>query len=189
MRTYVSLGLCALLLGFFSSSLTAGNVEECEFLKDKSDPAYSPGLYGLCVAYANADSENARLRISENYADRNRNQAPTLEEIFDEGGAEKFSCICWPNLYFVDACTLANDADVALPGANAVAFIDLGNQMATFFGADADSCGLVIQDTSTTPPTEIDRKDLPTSGADAETCQSELAVIATLRDNAELCDL
>ena len=86
MRKLVILGLCALSFGYFSSSAFAGNVEECEQLKGGT-----PGLYGLCLAYANAGNDKARERIAENYAKKMEAGDPTLEEIFDEGA----TCPCW----------------------------------------------------------------------------------------------
>lgn len=188
MRTPVSLGLLALSLAFFASTAVAGNVEQCEFLKNKSDPVYSPGLYGLCIAYTSADSENARLRISDNYDARNQNNAPSLEQIFAEASRQAFSCICWNSLAFTAACTLANDASMALPGESALTLLDFENQMMTAFGADADSCALLTQDLSTSPPTEHLVEE-PTAGVDAELCMAELAVIGSMRDNADLCAL
>jgi hypothetical protein len=91
MRKIISLGLLALSLGFFSSSLLAGNVEDCEQLKD---PSISPGLYGLCIAYWNADSENARERILGNYEKKATGPLdPAMPGLNNNGPV----CPCWLN--------------------------------------------------------------------------------------------
>ena len=67
MRKLVSLSLLASSFIMFSTTPFAGNVEECEFLKDGD---YTKGLYGLCIAYYNAGNDNAnefQVDINELY--------------------------------------------------------------------------------------------------------------------------
>ncbi len=63
MRKLISSGVLAVLLSMLANTVFAGNVEECEALKDGA----SPGLYGLCIAYHNAGSARAQERILNNY--------------------------------------------------------------------------------------------------------------------------
>ena len=85
MRKIVLLGLFTLLVSSISNTVFAGNVEECEFLADGN---YSKGLYGLCIAYHNAGSDNARERILANYAKKAGPGDPPLPGT----GVE---CPCW----------------------------------------------------------------------------------------------
>jgi len=64
MRKLISMSVMALLLSVMASTAIAGNVEDCEILKDGD---YSKGLYGLCIAWHNAGNDNARGRILANY--------------------------------------------------------------------------------------------------------------------------
>jgi hypothetical protein len=99
MRKLISLGLLALSLSFLSNAAFAGEVAECEKIKD----GYTPGLYGLCIAYANAGNDNARRRISDNYVARAQASDLTLDEIFTPVGAgDPLECPCWTPLSLGD---------------------------------------------------------------------------------------
>jgi hypothetical protein len=65
MRNVVSLGLLALSMGFIANPALAGNVEDCEPLKQSGQKS----LYGLCVAWHNAD-EDAKDAIAEKFYER-----------------------------------------------------------------------------------------------------------------------
>ena len=85
MRKTILLGLFAFMASLFTNTVFAGNVEECEFLKDGD---YSKALYGLCIAYHNAGSDEARERILANYAKKAGPGDPPLPGT----GVE---CPCW----------------------------------------------------------------------------------------------
>lgn len=91
MRKLISLGLCALMLMLFSGQVFAGNAEECNYLKDKTDPDYAPGLYGLCIAWHNADDE-AAAALAEKFFERAG--FPVTGRIVDDGN-DPFVCPCW----------------------------------------------------------------------------------------------
>jgi hypothetical protein len=71
MSKLVSLGLLALSVGFLSNTAFAGNdgVAACDYLKDKDSSYYMPSLYGLCVAWHNAD-EDARGDLADKFEQR-----------------------------------------------------------------------------------------------------------------------
>jgi hypothetical protein len=95
MRKIISLGLLALSLGVFSSSLLAGNEDACDVLKDAT-----PGLYGLCIAYVNAGNDNARDRILGNYDKKKRPGDPDLiDDVLND--EPDVVCPCWASVDFV----------------------------------------------------------------------------------------
>ena len=94
MRKLVSLGLLASSFIMFSSSAFAGNVDECEFLKNGN---YTKGLYGLCNAYYNADNDNAKYRIAGNFNKKAGPGEPTLPF------TDEVPCPCWDEDDLLDA--------------------------------------------------------------------------------------
>ena len=82
MRNLVSLGLFALTLSMFSSQVLASNVDACDEVKKAKK-----GLYGLCVAWHNADEEG-KNEIADRYRDRSGG-----DEV--PGSTTAFSCPCW----------------------------------------------------------------------------------------------
>lgn len=172
MRKRLTLGLMALALFTFCSPALAGNVEVCEPLKIKDDD-FVPGLYGLCVAWHNADDE-AREIIAANY----RRKSGGLEV----PGSASFACLCWSDLSFDAACMIANEAEGVFPGSNAVTFLDTDLMIATGFGADSQECALQIVDLFN----NVRLRDTleAVSGPDAEACMAELAVIAELKGSS-----
>jgi len=119
MRKLISLGLFALMFSIFSSQVFAGNVDECKNLKDKTHVDYAPTLYGLCVAWHNAD-ENAKDRIAENYRRKSGG---------DEVPGSSQDCPCWAGISLDDvvnglngvACTFDNSEN--LNGYDSVFFV------------------------------------------------------------------
>jgi len=99
MRKFFALGLLALLLGLFSISAFAGNAAECDYLKDKEDNPehpdyeYQPGLYGLCIAWHNADEE-ARVALGEKFLERAGFEVP--------GSESGLQCPCWKGVVLED---------------------------------------------------------------------------------------
>jgi len=78
--------MLTILLSFLASPVLAGNVEECEALKGNA----SPGLYGLCIAYHNADSARAQERILNNYDKKAGPNDPPMP-----GTGDSVPCACW----------------------------------------------------------------------------------------------
>jgi len=96
MRKIISLGLFALMLSMFSSSAFAGNVEDCEFLKDGN---YSKGLYGLCIAYWNTTNAKAQEKILANYDKKAGPDDPVMPGTEDE----VVPCTCWSGDHVIEA--------------------------------------------------------------------------------------
>lgn len=94
MRKVVSLGLLALSMGFIANTALAGNVEDCEVLKN----GHTPALYGLCIAWHNAGSDNARDRILDKYDDKAGPGDPPMP-----GTEDEVPCPCWGNTELLDA--------------------------------------------------------------------------------------
>lgn len=128
MRTSVSLtvalGLLALSLGFSANSAFAGNVEECEVLKD----GYTKGLYGLCIAWHNAGNDNARDRILDKYEGKAGPGDPPMP-----GTEDEVPCPCWDEAVLAEAslngvpnsCLLTgteSGAEITIYGANVYQF-------------------------------------------------------------------
>ena len=87
MRKLISLGLLALMTFTISPQIYADPADgACETLNELNA---SPGLYGLCVAYFNAN-ENARVRILANYLKRMQEGDPGMPGIA--------TCQCWADL-------------------------------------------------------------------------------------------
>jgi hypothetical protein len=94
MRTLVSLGLLALSLGSFTNIAFAGNVEDCEVLKNSTTKA----LYGLCIAWHNAGNDNARDQILDNYNKKAGPDDPPMP-----GTEDEVLCPCWGDAELLDA--------------------------------------------------------------------------------------
>lgn len=120
----VAVGLLALSLGGSAGSAFAGDVAECETLKD----GYTKGLYGLCIAWHNAGNDNARDRILDKYEDTAGPGDPPMP-----GTEDEVPCPCWDETDLADAslngvpnsCLLAgteSGAEFAVYGANVYQF-------------------------------------------------------------------
>lgn len=94
MRKLFALGLLALSSGFLANTAFAGSVEDCEILKD----GYTKALYGLCIAWHNAGSDNARDRILENYEDKAGPNDPPMP-----GTEDEVPCPCWDETHLAEA--------------------------------------------------------------------------------------
>jgi hypothetical protein len=75
----------------FSGQVFAGNADECDYLKDKNNPDYDRGLYGLCIAWHNADDE-AAAALAEKFFERAG--FPVTGRVVDDGN-DPFVCPCW----------------------------------------------------------------------------------------------
>ena len=180
MRKIISLGLFALMFSMFSSQVFAGSVDACEPLKkDKS----KSGLYGLCVAWHNAD-DKAKDKIADNYFKKSRG--------FTVPGADVFDCVCWNDFSYAEVCDIANSPTaIAVSGKNAITILDYPEGVATGFGADEYSCALFVFDMNlgqeVEPSLALDFPTEPGIEGEAVDCMSEVLVISTFRNNEVLC--
>lgn len=129
MRKIISLGLLVLSMGFFSSSCFAVNVEDCDVLKADG---VTKGLYGLCIAWHNAGSEDARRRIGDMY-DEKRDESAGDPPLPGSGTPE---CPCWDTALL--AAASATDSPLYCENGNmnegdwAVAYDDFVNYFFDF---------------------------------------------------------
>ena len=89
-----------MLFSMGSGSAFAEKFEVCEDIK--KDPAYK-GLYGLCNAYFNAESDEARIAIgkaSQKKADQLGVTVPWLVPM---------DCPCWTDLTVDEICAMGQD--------------------------------------------------------------------------------
>jgi hypothetical protein len=173
MRESIILGLLALAFGIFGSTAFAGNVEDCEFLKDKSHPDYAPGLYGLCVAWHNAD-EDAKDELADMFFDRAGFEVPGSDEPEDP---PDFLCPCWDELTFEDVCALGAPLTVT-PGVQ-VQFND-GITFEGFLSPNGSTaCRHTVQDLSD-GSFLLDELILGLDAEAALDCQAERDIISVL---------
>lgn len=113
MRTRVLLGLFALSCGMFAHSALAGNVADCDVLTDPDDPQYAPKLYGLCVAWHNAN-EKAKPGLADKFFDRAGFEVPG--SVDPEPEPNDFECPCWSDVTIEDICALGAPSSVVSVG-------------------------------------------------------------------------
>ena len=99
MRKLLASFVLFMLFSMGSGSAFAGQVDVCEDIKH--DPAYK-GLYGLCNAYWNADSEQARESILKAFKKKADPLGLTMP------GLDSFACPCWSNLTKEDICEMGD---------------------------------------------------------------------------------
>jgi hypothetical protein len=87
MRKLISLGILALLLSMLASPVLA-DLDDCEDLKEDG---ITKGLYGLCIAYWNADNGRSQERILINY---NKKKGPDDPPLLPDLKEPVF-CPCW----------------------------------------------------------------------------------------------
>ena len=173
MRKSIVLGLITLSFGIFGATAFAGNVEDCEFLKDKSHPDYAPGLYGLCVAWHNAD-DNAKDQLAEKFFDRAGFEVPgSVDEPEDP---QDFYCPCWSDVTYEDICELG------LPTVRAGLDVSF-NDGIVFEGFLSPTGGVACRHTVQSLPGGefvLDTLILNLSAEEALDCQAERDIIGTL---------
>jgi len=186
MRKMAYLGLLALFLSFLSSGVLASNAAECDVLKDPGHDLYAPTMYGLCVAWHNAN-ENARVAIGDKFYDRAGFAVPgsPIDEpaVPDQPEEPDFVCLCWDQLQFEDICALGEPQEMVLsPGQYGfVTFYD-GNVDAGFNGYHFDtfkSCAHYFISESN-PELNDGTEILDLGPEESADCQAELETIATL---------
>lgn len=131
MRTIVHLGLFALLFGLFSISAIAGNADDCNYLKDKNfnsqypDYEYQPGLYGLCVAWHNADVQ-AKVDLGLKFEARAGfavpgSSPPVVDDpIVTEPTQTVLECPCWAGVVLEDIANHTQESWCSLEGGSMV---------------------------------------------------------------------
>jgi len=103
MHKFTTPGLLTLSLFFLSSSAMAGNAGDCAELKDPEHNHYNPTLFGLCVAWHNAD-ENGRDVIAQKWDKRADFPLPGSEITGARSAEQDFYCPCWADVTFDDIC-------------------------------------------------------------------------------------
>jgi hypothetical protein len=141
MRRIISLGLFALMVSFFSSTVFAGNVEDCEFLKGDD---YTKGLYGLCIAYYNAGNDNARERIAANFNKKAGPGEPTLP-LTDE-----VPCLCWDETHLALASYEGDPSACHMSTEQIRIDLAVYLESPSFFLFTTDEAGCLRQDPNTT---------------------------------------
>jgi len=132
-------------MGFFANSAFAGNVEDCESLKESGQKS----LYGLCVAWHNAD-EDAKDGLAQKFFDRAGYPVPG-SEVDDPDPEPDFVCPCWSEVTFADICEFGMPLfTVFAPDSSFgdVLFRDNISFNLEAFGADTSfaACAHVVQD-------------------------------------------
>lgn len=174
MRTLVSLGLLALSLGSFTNIAFAGNVEDCESLKQTGQKS----LYGLCVAWHNAD-EAAKDGLAAKFFDRAGFPVPGSEDPEPE---PDFTCPCWSEVTFADICALGAPVFSEINTVYGdVGFIDTIAFTIEGFGGDTGelACAHTIQDL-TTGNFLLDNTEADLTEDEALDCLAEVSVIGTM---------
>lgn len=108
MRKWILPGLLALTCGILTNTALAGNAEDCDVLKDKDSDSYAPSLYGLCVAWHNAN-ENAKPGLADKFFDRAGFEVPGSEiPVPDPDPTSDFECPCWAEVSLDEVCALGS---------------------------------------------------------------------------------
>jgi len=101
-RKLISLGLFALIISIFSSQLLAAKTGECDGVTKKN------GLYGLCVAWHNAD-DKAKDKIAAKFFERAKYRLPGSEDpVTEPDPTPDFFCPCWTDVSMADVCSLGS---------------------------------------------------------------------------------
>ena len=107
MRKFYSIAVLAILLSVLSSPVIAA-VEDCEVLKGDGGTS---GLYGMCVAYWNAEAKQNKSGSQQRSSGGNNRFLDKYNEIRDRvGGPEMpgltqtpvFDCPCWDEKFLAD---------------------------------------------------------------------------------------
>jgi len=132
-RKLISLGLFALLISIFSSQLLAAQTSECDGVTKKK------GLYGLCIAWHNADDKN-KDKIAAKFLDLAKYALPGSEKPVTEPEPD-FYCPCWTDVSIAQVCSLGSPSAAVMMGyINVVTWVDEPNEVDEFFSADAIGC-------------------------------------------------
>jgi len=181
MHKFTITGLLTLSLFFLSSSAMAGNAVDCEVLKNPGHSLYEPSLYGLCVAWHNAD-ENSRVAIGDKFLKRATFPVPGSKTVDTRTVEQDFYCPCWDDVTFDDICALGEP--MALSDENLVAFTDSVTFESFMSDTGITYCGHFIYKYGSQLP-ELDIQMSNLSLEESADCQAELEAI--LYDHAAMC--
>ncbi len=148
MRKFVTSGLLVLSFSLLANPVFAGNEGLCESLRDNQIRA----LYGLCVAWHNADDDTKGF-IAQKFRERFGEEVPGSEATLpdDPATGQDFYCPCWEEVSITDVCALGAPIAVNVgEGFGLAAFRDLINFRLEGFGTNAGetACAHSIQDMS-----------------------------------------
>lgn len=150
MRKLITSSVLILLLIAFSGTVFAGKTAECEAIK--KDPEFK-GLYGLCNAYHNAGSENARNDILA-YLEQ-RASSDMLKKMGIDTGEDFTPCPCWADIaeYEEQICRSGTPGggvlrdDSGIPIGGLVILVDDVAEEKLWFGTDGTYCEFRISGT------------------------------------------
>lgn len=167
MRQLVSLGLFALILSMFSSQALAASAEACDQVKKAKK-----GLYGLCVAWYNAD-EKGQAIIAAKFDARSDIPLSKIVDSQSEPPEQDFYCPCWAEISIDDILPLCKPTFSQLSDSdNVVAWFDPDPYY--FFAASTTSTGCAYDSASVFP---ISFDDL--NSDEILDCVAEIESIAT----------
>jgi hypothetical protein len=187
MRKLIYFGLFALSCGIFANSTLAGNVADCDVLTDPESDMFAPKLYGLCVAWHNAN-EKAKPGLADKFFDRAGFDVPGS----GDGGGDPadFECPCWADVSIVDICALGSPDSVVSVGVFTRVFwdyesIEFEASVRETFGGDTLDPGCahtIIANDRTGEEFLNDVQSLIGMETDAAICLLEADMIASLYD-------
>lgn len=176
MRKIFTLFIVFMLFSMFSGAVFAGQIDVCEDIKN--DPAYK-GLYGLCNAYWNADSDEARESILKAFKKKADPLGVTMP------GLVSMACPCWTGLTDEQVCAMG-DADYTDfgEGVGGILYLEVaGSGMANALAAFGNYCAHTLYQDGELPLYLEDNREL--SNSEAIDCVAELEVMAM----PDFCDL
>lgn len=176
MRKILASLIVFMLLGMFSGAVFAGQVDVCEDIK--SDPAYK-GLYGLCNAYWNADSDEARESILKAFKKKADPLGLTMP------GLASMTCPCWDGLTDEQVCAMGDAYYTSFgEGFGGILYLTyIGSGVSHDLAAFGAHCSHVMYEDGKDPAYLEFRVDL--LPAEAIDCIAELEVMAM----PDFCDL
>lgn len=138
MRKFITSFVLILVFSLLSGSVFAGDKGVCDENEYGGKKALQKaGVYGLCVAYQNADDAD-KPGIAEKFKARFGDDVPGLDPVLD------FSCPCFDRVSFADVCTygapiyMPTVIDGVLQGG--LVFFSLENGESVFFDTFDANC-------------------------------------------------
>jgi len=203
MRKFTLILISAVVLSIMAVPAFAVDTSECDQFK-KGEDNYQPGLYGLCVAYQNAD-EDGKEDIFDNWnkkvGDDGLPKLPGYPYPPDDAELacpedQDFCCPCWSDLQLVDICPMGVPTTVNLAENATVEFFNFDTMyIDTFYLVEEtepasctyvnqeiyfDATGLVFY-----PSEFVDIPDL--NSVESAYCRAEIEAIAAMYMSA-LCN-
>lgn len=181
MRKYITSSVFFLLFSLFSGALFAGDKGVCDENEYGGKKALQKaGVYGLCVAYQNADDAD-KPAIAEKFKTRFGFDVPGLEQALD------FNCPCFERVTFADVCSfgtpVANFITVDGIIQSGLVFFSSANDDSVFFDTFEMNCSFAHYDVGFNVIDQEYRsveQDNPLVGDEPFACLSELEAIGTI---------